>query len=71
MLSELYQTIDSPEELGKNIVLPEHSTEAVYLSQHGELFCYSGIYSREESKFSFEDGHIICGASTQPIIVNI
>jgi hypothetical protein len=53
MLSELYQTIDSPEEQGKRIVLPDSSTKAIYLSQRGELFCYSGIYGRDKDKVSF------------------
>ncbi len=53
MLSELYQSIDSPEEQGKDIVLPDSSTKAIYLSQQGELFCYSGIYGRDKDKVFF------------------
>ncbi|WP_088832095.1 hypothetical protein [Paenibacillus tyrfis] len=54
MLQELYQTIDSPEEQGKNIKIPKTWTEAIYLSQRGELFCYTGIYGRDKDKVLFQ-----------------
>ncbi|GIP34242.1 hypothetical protein [Paenibacillus sp. J2TS4] len=54
MLSGLYETIDSPEEQGENIVLPNSSSEAIYLSHGGELFCYSGIYCRDKNQVSFQ-----------------
>lgn len=54
MLAELYKTIDSHEQQGKDIVLPDHSMKAIYLSQRGELFCYSGIYSRNDREVLFQ-----------------
>ncbi|GIO86149.1 hypothetical protein J25TS5_30810 [Paenibacillus faecis] len=53
MLLELYQTIDSPEEIGKDILLPDYTSKPMYLSQGGEFFCYSGIYLRDNEKISF------------------
>ncbi|WP_435923409.1 hypothetical protein [Paenibacillus sp. DYY-L-2] len=53
MLSELYQTIDSPEKLGKDILLPDYSSNAMYISRSGEFFCYSGIYLKDNDKTSF------------------
>ncbi|BCG58522.1 hypothetical protein [Paenibacillus sp. URB8-2] len=46
MLAEFYKTLDSPEELGANILIPDHGP-ALYLSERGALFCYMGIISRE------------------------
>ena len=54
MLAELYKTIDSPEQLGKGIVLPDNSSKALYLSQYGELFCYGGIYSEDDREVMFQ-----------------
>lgn len=54
MLSDFYQTLDSPEQIGKNIVIPDSSHEALYLSECGELFCYFGIYGKDKSQVSFE-----------------
>lgn len=54
MLAAFYQTLCYPELLGKNIVIPDTSSEALYLSERGELFCYTGIYSRDKSRVLFE-----------------
>ena len=39
-----YQKLDVMEQLGKDIVIPDSSHEAIYLSERGELFCYTGIH---------------------------
>lgn len=54
MLSELYQTIDSSEQMGKDIIIPDSSMKALYISEYGELFCYPGICSRDRGRVSFE-----------------
>lgn len=53
MLSDLYHMIDSPEMQGNSITIPEASSNAIYLSRGGELFCYTGIYRRESDEVSF------------------
>jgi hypothetical protein len=52
MLSDFYKTINCLEQFGKNIVIPDSPYEALYLSEHGELFCYVGIYSKGKDNVS-------------------
>lgn len=54
MLSDFYHALDSSEQIGKNIVIPDSSHKALYLSEHGELFCYSGIYGRDKNGVYFQ-----------------
>ncbi|NYB73425.1 hypothetical protein HZF24_04645 [Sedimentibacter hydroxybenzoicus DSM 7310] len=54
MLADFYKKLDLPEQIGKEIVIPDSSHEAIYLSEHGELFCYSGIHSKDTGKVFFE-----------------
>lgn len=66
MLTELYQAIDSPEEQGKSIVLPNASIKVLYLSERGELFCYSGICNRDKERVYFEGWpYYLCGKHTK------
>jgi hypothetical protein len=51
MLSEIYKKLDSPVVKGENIVLPNSSHEAIYLSEYGELFCYTGIFDKDRVMF--------------------
>lgn len=53
MLFEFYKNLDAPEQLGGDILIPSHHTEALYISENGELFCYTGIYSRDAKEVSF------------------
>lgn len=48
MLTDLYNRIESPEIKGKDIVLPDRSTEALYLSENGKFFAFTGIYCKDD-----------------------
>lgn len=45
---DLYQQLDSNEQCGKDIVIPDFSNDAIYLSECGDLFCYVGAYSKDK-----------------------
>lgn len=53
MLREFYQTHDSPEVKGGDIVIPRYSLDAMYLSQNGEMFCYMGMCNTGIDRVSF------------------
>jgi len=54
MTSMFYQTLKEPELIGKNIVIPDSSHKALYLSENGELFWYAGICSKDKEKVLFK-----------------
>ncbi|MCL2085339.1 hypothetical protein FWH09_00145 [Candidatus Saccharibacteria bacterium] len=50
MLEDFYKSLDIPEVLGKDILLPESPLDAIYLSERGRLFCYLGICQIDEDR---------------------
>lgn len=53
-LLDFYRKLDTIERIGKDIVIPDSFYDAIYLSERGDLFCYTGIHSKD--KDSFFDG---------------
>ncbi len=54
MLTDLYKKLKTPEHKGKDIVLPEYSTRALYLSERGEFFAFVGIYCKDAKQILLE-----------------
>lgn len=54
MLSNFYQTCNSPEVKGEDVVIPARNRDAIYLSKSGEVFCFMGICSRDRERVYFE-----------------
>lgn len=50
MLIELYQSLSAQAKIGRDITFPEHHSKAMYLSERGRLFCYSGICECDENR---------------------
>lgn len=50
MLRELYEKLDDPAILARDITLPKMSHDALYLSDFGELYCYQGICLKKNYK---------------------
>lgn len=66
MLSELYETLDSTEVKGEDIVIPDHAHNAMYISQRGDVFCYLGICSRNSDRISAKSWpYYLVGKHTQ------
>lgn len=53
MLSDFYQTYNSPAIKGEDIVIPSHCQDAIYLSESGEVFCFMGICRRDNERVHF------------------
>jgi len=52
MLSDFYRWIDTPEQYGKDIVVPETREKALYISEDGELFCYFSVFKGNKEEVS-------------------
>lgn len=60
-LRDFYQQLDSIEQSGKDIVIPSFPYDAIYLSEHGELFCYVGVYSKDKDNIFERWPHFLVG----------
>ena len=50
---DFYQNLDIIEQVGKDIVIPDSSHDAIYLSEGGKLFCYTGIHIKDRDSVFF------------------